>query len=165
MFKGFVVVVQSRPTLRPHELQHTRLPCPSLSPWVYSDSCALSQWCRPTISSSVTLFSSCPQSFPPSGSFQMSQFFTWGGQSYWSFSFSTSSSSEYSGLISFKINWFDLLAVQDTHKSLLQHHSSKVSIFWHSAFFLVQLSHLYMSTRKTNALTIRTFVGSDVSAF
>ena len=84
---------------------------------------------------------------------------------YQSFSFSISPSNEYSELISFKINWFDLLAVQDTHKSLLQHHSSKVSIFWHSAFFLVQLSHLYMSTRKTNALTIRTFVGSDVSAF
>ena len=82
---------------------------------------------------------------------------------YWNFSISPSN--EYSELISFKINWFDLLAVQDTHKSLLQHHSSKVSIFWHSAFFLVQLSHLYMSTRKTNALTIRTFVGSDVSAF
>ena len=82
---------------------------------------------------------------------------------YWNFSISPSN--EYSELISFKINWFDLLAVQDTHKSLLQHHSSKVSIFWHSAFFLVQLSHLYVSTRKTNALTIRTFVGSDVSAF
>ena len=74
-------VIKSCPTLRPRELQHVRLPCPSLSPWAYSNSRALSQWCHPTISSSVTPFSSCPQSFPPSWSFQMSQFFTWGGQS------------------------------------------------------------------------------------
>ena len=80
---------------------------------------------------------------------------------YWSFSISPSN--EYSEFISFKINWFDLLAVQETHKSLLQHHSSKVSIFWRSAFFLVQLSHLYMTTRKTIALTIRTFVSKVMS--
>ena len=82
---------------------------------------------------------------------------------YWSFSFSISPSSEYSGLISFRMDWFDLLAVQETLKSLLQHHSSKASILWHSAFFIVQLSHPYMSTGKTIALTIRIFVGKVMS--
>ena len=82
---------------------------------------------------------------------------------YWSFSFSISSSNEYSGLISFRMDWLDLLAVQRTLKSLLQHHSSKASIFWHSAFFIVQLSHPYMTTGKTIALTRRTFVGKGMS--
>ena len=77
---------------------------------------------------------------------------------YWNFSFSISTFNEYSGLISFRIDWFDLLAVQRTLKSLLQHHSSKASIFWHSAFFMVQLSHPYMTTGKTIALSIWTFV-------
>ena len=81
---------------------------------------------------------------------------------YWSFSFSISPSNEYSGLISFRMDWLDLLAVQGTLKSLLQHHSSKASILWHSAFFVVQLSHPYMTTGNTMALTIWTF---DVSAF
>ena len=82
---------------------------------------------------------------------------------YWSFSFSISPSNEYSGLISFRMDWLDLLAVQGTLKSLLQHHSSKPSIFWHSAFFMVQLSHPYMTTGKTRALTRRTFVGKLMS--
>ena len=82
---------------------------------------------------------------------------------YWSFSFSISPSNEYSGLISFRIDWFDLLAVQGTVKSLLQHHSSKVSILWHSAFFMVQLSHPDMTTGKTITLTRRTFVGKVMS--
>ena len=82
---------------------------------------------------------------------------------YWSFSFNISPSSEYSRLISFSIYWFDLLAVQGTLKSLLQHHSSKASIFWHSAFFMVQLSHPYMTTGKTIALTRRTFAGKVMS--
>ena len=75
---------------------------------------------------------------------------------YWSFSFSNSPSNEYSGLISFRIDWFDLLAVQEskTLESLLQHHNTKASIFWHSPFFMVQFSHLYLTTRKTKALTI-----------
>ena len=81
---------------------------------------------------------------------------------YWSFSSIISPSSEYSGLISFRMNWFDLLAVQGTLKSLLQHHSSKASILWHSAFFRVQLSHQYMTTRKTIAMTIWTFVGKVI---
>ena len=82
---------------------------------------------------------------------------------YWSFSFSISPSNEYSGLISFRIDWFDLLAVQGTLKSLLQHHSSKASILWCSAFFMVQLSHPYMTTGKTIALTIWTFVNKVIS--
>jgi len=82
---------------------------------------------------------------------------------YWSFSYSISPSSEYSGLISFRMDWLDLLAVQGTLKSLLQHHSSKASILWHSAFFIVQLSHPYMTTGKTIALTRRTFVGKVMS--
>ena len=82
---------------------------------------------------------------------------------YWSFSFSISPSNEYSGLISFKIDWFDLVALQGTLKSLLQHHSLESSILWHSVFFMVQLSHLYMTTGKTIALTIWTFVGKVMS--
>ena len=81
---------------------------------------------------------------------------------YWSFSFSISPSNEYSGLISFRIDWFDL-AVQGTLKSLLQHHSSKASILWHSALFMVQLSYPYMTTRKTKTLTIWTFVNKVMS--
>ena len=82
---------------------------------------------------------------------------------YWSFSFSISSSKEYSGLFSFSIDWFDLLAVQENLKSLFQHRSSKASVLWHSAFIIVQLSHPYMTTGKTIALTIRTFVGKVMS--
>ena len=82
---------------------------------------------------------------------------------YWSFSFIIGPSNEYSGLISFRIDWFDLLAVQQTLKSLLQHHSSKASILWHSAFFTVQLSHLYMTTGKIIALSRRTFIGKVMS--
>ena len=92
----------------------------SPTPRVYSNSCPLSRWCHPTISSSVVPFSSRPQSFPASGSFLVSQFFTSGGQSIGSFSFSISLSNEYSGLISFRMDWLDLLAVQGTLKSLLQ---------------------------------------------
>ena len=93
----------------------------------------------------------------------MSQFFSSGGQSYWSFSFSISPSNEYSGLTSFRIEWLDLLAVQGTLKSLLQHHSSKASILRHSAFSVVQISHPYMTTGKTVALTRRTFGGKVTS--
>ena len=84
---------------------------------------------------------------------------------YWSFSFSLSPSNEYSGLISFRMDWLDLLAVQGTLKSLLQHHSSKISILWCSAFFMVQLSHPYMTTGKTITLTKWNFVGKVMSAF
>ena len=93
----------------------------------------------------------------------MNRFFPLGDHFGWSFNTSISPSNEYSGLISFRIDWFDLLAIQETLKSLLQHHSSKASILWHSAFFMVQLSHLYMTTGKTTALTIQTFVGKVMS--
>ena len=112
--------------------------------------------------SSVTPFSSL-QSFPASGSFPVSHFFASGGQNIKSFSFNISPSNEYSGLISFRIDWFDFLEVQGTLKSLLQHHSSKPSFLWHSAFFMVQLPHPYMTTRKTTALTRQTFVGRVIS--
>ena len=105
----------------------------------------------------------CPQSLPASGSFPVRQLLAWGGQSNWSFSFSFSPSSEHPGLISFGMDWLDLLAVQGTLKSFLQHHSSKVSIFQCSAFFTVQLSHPYMTTGKIIALTRWTFVGKVMS--
>ena len=121
-------------TLWHHELRHARLPCLSRSYRVCSNSCPLSWWCHPTILSSVVPFS-CLQSFPTSGPFPVSQLFTSGGQIL-SFSFSISPSNKYSGLISIRIDWFDLLAVQGTLKSL-QHHSWKASVLWHSAFFVV----------------------------
>ena len=109
--------------------------------------------------SSVAPFSSYSQSFLASGSFPMSWLFQSGSHKYWSFSFSICPSNEYSRLIFFRINWFDLLVVQGTLKSLLQHHSSKASVLQQSAFLMVQLSYPYMTTGKTEALTIWTFVG------
>ena len=104
---------------------------------------------------------SCLQYFPTSGYFPVT--IRW--SKYWSFSFSLSPSNEYSGLISFRMDWLDLLAVQRTLKSLLQHHSSKASILQCSAFFMVQLSHPYMTTGKTIALTTQTFVGKVILCF
>ena len=135
------LVTQSCLTLHLHGLQHTRPPCPSPTPGVYSNSCPLSWWCHPTISSSVILFPSRLQSLPASESFQMSQFFASGDQSIGVSTSNISPSNEYSGLISFRIDWLDLLTVQGTLKSLLEHHSSKTWILWCSAFFMVQLSH------------------------
>ena len=157
-FSSVAVVSDS---LRPHGLQHTRLPCPSPTPIVYSNSCPLSQCCHPTISSSVVPF------FPPS-IFPSISLFKWVSSShqvakYWSISFSIGPSNEYSGLISFRMDWLDFLAVQGTLRSLLQHHSSKASILRCSAFFRVQLSHLYMTIGKTIALTRWTFVGKVMS--
>ena len=119
---------------------------------------SIPQWCHPTILSSVVQFSSHLQSFPASGSFQMSQFFASGGQGI-----GVSASVQYSGLISFRIDWLDLLAVQGTLKSLLQHPSSKASILLHSALFIVQLSYPYMTTGKMIALTRRILVGKVMS--
>ena len=150
-------------SLQPHGLQHTRPPCPSPTPGVYPNSCPLSLWCHPTISSSVIPFSSCLQSFPASGFFFSESVLHIRWPKYWSFSFSFSPSNEYSGPISFRMDWLDLLAVQGTLKSLLQHHSSKASILQHSVFFIVQLSHPYMTTGKTIALTRRTFVSKVMS--
>ena len=147
-------------SLRPHESQHTRPPCPSPTPGVHSDSCPLSQWCHPAISSSVFPFSSCPQSLPATESFPMSQLFTWGSQS---FSFNIIPSKEIPGLISFRMGWLDLLPVQGTLKSLLQYHSSKAWILQCSAFLTVQLSRPYMTTGKIIALTRWTFVGKIMS--
>ena len=144
-------------SLWPHGLQHARPPCPLPTPRVYSKS--LSRWCRPTFSSSVIPFSSCLQSFPASGSFQMSQLFTSGSQSI---GVSASAS-----VLSMNIqDWSPLglsglISLQS--KSVLQHHSSKASIFWCSAFFTVQLSHPCMTTGKTIALTSWTFVGKVMS--
>ena len=137
-------------SLQPLRLQHTRLPCPSTTPRVCSNSCPSSHWCHPTISSSVVPFS-C-QFFPASGSFPMNLFFISGGQSIGVSASASVPSNEYSGLISFRIDWFYLLAIQETLKSLLQHHSSKASVLWCSAFFVVQLSHPYMTTGNTIAL-------------
>ena len=135
-------------TLWLHALEHTRLPCLSPIPEACSNSCPLRQWCHPAVSSSVIPFSYL-QSFPASGSFSNKSVLHIRWPKYWSFIFSISPSNEYSGLISFRIDWLDLLAVQGTFKSLLQHHTSKASILQCSAFFIVQLSHPYMTTGKT----------------
>ena len=128
--------------------------------WSYPNLCPLSQWCHQTISSSVAPFSSCPHPSQHQGLFSTLRM-RW--PKYWSFSFSISPSNEHPGLISFRMDWLYLLVVQGTLKSLLQHHSSKASIFWHSAFFTLQLSHPYMTTGKTRAWTRRTFVGKVIS--
>ena len=145
-------------SLQPHGLQHVRLPCPSLSSRVCSDLCSLSWKCHATISSSAVLLL-LPSIFPSIRVFSSESVLHIRWPKYWSFSFSISPSNEYLGLISFRIDWFNLLAVQGTPKNLLQHHSSKASILQHSDFFIVQLSHPYMTTGKTIALTRWTFVG------
>ena len=147
--------------LRPHESQHTRPPCPSPTPGVHTNPHTSSLWCHPAISSSVIPFSSCPQSFPVSESFPMSQLFAWGGQSTGVSSFSIIPSKKYPGLISFRMAWLNLLAVKGALKSLLQHHSSKASILRHSAFFTVQLSHPHKTTGKTITVTRWTFVANN----
>ena len=137
-------------SLQHHGLQHAGFPYPSLSPGVCSNLCPLSQWCHPTISSSVTPFS-CPQSFPASGSFPMTQFFKSGGQNIGA-SASVSVLPIYSGLISFRMDSFISLQSKGLSR-VLQHHSWKASILQRSAFFTVQLSHPYMTTGKTIALS------------
>ena len=131
-----------------HWLQHVRLPCPSLFPRHCSDSCPLSQWGYLTISPYAAF---CFQSFPESGYLPMTWLFTLGGQSI-ADSFTNSHSIEYARLISFKIDWFDLLAVQGTLKSLLQHHHLKAWILGCSAFLMVQPSHSHMTTEKKKKL-------------
>ena len=152
-------------SLWPHELQHTRPPCPLSSPGACSSSCPLGRWCHPTISSSVVPFS-CPQSLPSSESFPVSQLFTWGGQS-------TGVSALASVLAKnpqdwFPSGWTGWISLQSkgltrVFSSTLQHHNSKASILQHSALFTVQLSHPYMTTGETIALTKRTFVGKVTS--
>ena len=149
-------------SLRPHESQHARPPCPSQTPGVLKLMPIESVMpfshlilCHPLlllppIPPSIRVFSN-----------ESTLLMRW--PKYWSFSFSISPSNEHPGLISFRMDWLDLLVVQGTLKSLLQHHSSKASILWHSAFFTVQLSYPYMTTGKTIALTRWTFVGKVMS--
>ena len=133
-------------SLWPHESQHARPPCPSPTPGVHSNSCPWSQWCHPAILSFVIPFSSCPQSLPCNESTLRMRW-----PKYWSFSFGIIPSKEHPGLISFRMDCVDLLIVQGTLKSLLQHHSSKASTLRCSAFFTVQLSDSYITTGKTIA--------------
>ena len=109
-------------SLRPHESQHSRPPCPSPTPWVYPNPCPSSQWCHPATSSSVVPFSSCPQIPPRIRVFSNESTLLMRWPKYWSFSFGISPSNEHPGLISFRMDWMDLLAVQRTLKGLLQHH-------------------------------------------
>ena len=148
--------------LQCHGLQYSGPPGPTPTPRIYSNSCPLTWWCHPTISSSVIPFCSCLQSFPEQGLFQwvsslhqvakvlefqlQHQPFQW--------TFRTDS---------FRMDWLDLLAIQRTLKSLLQQHSSKSSILWHSAFFIIQISHPHMTTEKAIALTRQTIVGKVMS--
>ena len=159
-------------SLRPHGLQHARRPCPLPTPGVYPNSSPLSRWCHPTISSTVVpIQPSHPLSSPSPPRFNLSQLqslFKWVSSLHQvakvlEFQLQHQSFHEYSGLISFRMDWLDLLAVLGTFKSLLQHHSSKASILCHSVFFIVQLSHPYMTTEKTIALTRWTFVGKVMS--
>ena len=149
----FCLVTQSCPTLHPHGLQQARLPCPSPTPRTCSNSCPLSRWCHPK-----NLILCYPLLLPPSIfpnvrvlSNKSVLHIRW--PKYWHFTFSISPSNEYSGLISFRMDWLDLLAAQWTLKSLLQHHSSKASILHHSAFFIVLHSYPYMTTGKAITLT------------
>ena len=159
-----VHVSRSVMPLWPHGLQHARLPCPSPTSAPCSNSCPLSGWCHPTISSSVVPFSSCYHSFPASGSFPMSQFFISDGQSIGALASAS--------VLPMNIqDWFPLgwagwtgwTAIQGTLKSLLQHHSSKASTLWCSVFFIVQLSHPHMIIGKTIVLTRQTFVSKVMS--
>ena len=147
---------------RPHESQHARPPCPSPTPGVHSNSCPSSRWCHPATHPLSPLHLLLP--IPPSiRIFSSESTICMRWPKYWSFSLSISPSNVHPGLISFRIDWLDLLAVQGTLKSLLQHYSSKASILWHSAFLTVQLSHPYMTTGKTIALTRWTFVSKVIS--
>ena len=146
-------------SLRHHGLQHARLPCPSPTARACSNSCSSGWWRHLTISSChpLLLLSSI---LPSIRVFSNESVLRFRWPKYWSFSFSISPSNEYPELASFRIDWFDLLSVQGTLKSLLQHHSSKASVLRHSTFFMVQLSHPYMTAGKTTALTIWTLLAN-----
>ena len=150
-------------SLWPYGLQHARLPCPSPAPRACSNSCPSSWWCHPTISSSIVPFSSRLQFFPALWSIPVSQFFTSGSQSIGASASASVLPMNIQGWFPLGFDWLVLLAVQGTLKSLLQHHSSKASVLRCLAFFIVQLSHLYMTTGKTIALTICAFVGKVMS--
>ena len=152
-------------SLWPHGLQHARPPCPSPTPGVYSNSVSIESvmpsnhliFCHPLLL--------LPSIFPSIRVFSNESVLCIRWPKYWSFSFNISPSNEHPVPISFRMDWLYLLAVQGTLKSLIQHHSSKASILWRSALFIVQLSHPYMTIGKTTALTIWNFLSSDVSAF
>ena len=146
-------------SLQPHKTQNARPPCPSPTPGVYPNSCPLSRWCHPTISSCHPLLP-LPSIFSSIRVFSNESALRMRWLKYGSSSFSISSSNEHPRLISFRMDWLDLLAVQGTLKSLLQHHSS-----WHSAFFIIQLSHPYINIGKNIALTSWTFVDKVMSLF
>ena len=148
--------------LWPYEPQHAGPLCPSPTPGLHPNPFPISRWCHPTILSSVIPFSPCPQS-PSIRVFSNQSELCIRWPKYWSFSFNISSTNEHPGLITFRMDWLDLLAVQGTLQSLFQHHNSKASIFRHSAFFRIQLSHPYMTTGKTIAFTRWTFVGKVMS--
>ena len=148
--------------LQPHELQHTRPPCPSPTPGICPNSCTSSRWCHPAISFSVVPFSCCPQSLPASESFPMSQIFIWGGQSI--------GVTALASVLPVNIqNWFPVgmtgwISLQSKGlSSLLQHYSSKASILQCLAFFIVQLLHPYVTIGKPIGLTMQTFVGQVMS--
>ena len=142
-------------SLRPHESQHARPPCPSPTLGVHSNSRPSSQWCHLILCRPLLLLPPIPPSIRVFSN-ESTLCMRW--PKYWSFSFSIILSKEIPGLISFRMDWLDLLAVQGTLKSLLQHHSSEASILRRSAFFTVQLSHPYMTTGNTIALTRWTFM-------
>ena len=143
--------------------EHARPPCPSQTPGVYSKLMSIESLMPPNHLILCCPLLLLPSIFPSMRVFSKESVLRIRWPKYWSFSFSISPSNEYLALISFRTNWFDLLAVLGTLKSLLQHHSSKASIIWRSAFFIVKLAHLYMTTGKTTALTRWTFVGKVTS--
>ena len=152
-------------TVQLHELQHARLPCPSVSPRVCSDSLSFE-----SVMPSNYLILCCPLLLLPSVFSSIRVFsnesalcFRW--PKYWSFSFSISPSNENSGLVSFRIDWLDLLAVQGTLKNILHHHSSKALVHRHSVFFMVRLSHLYMTTGVNHTFDYMDPCWLNVSAF
>ena len=148
-------------SLQPHGLRHTRLPCSSLTPRARSNSCRFTEAIQPTHPLSPLLL--LPSIFPSTRVFSNDSVLCLRWPKYWSFSFSISPSNEYSELISFRMDGLDLFAVQGTLKSLLQHQSSKASVLWHSAFFMVQLSYSHMTTGKTTAFTRWIFVSKAMS--
>ena len=147
-------------SLRSHGPQHSRPPCPSPTPRIHSDSRPSSRWCHPAISSSVVPFSSCPQSLPTSESFPVSQLFTWGGQNIRA----SASTSVLPMNIQdwFPLGWTGWISLQSKGLSRVFSNTT-VQKHWRSAFFIVQLSHPYMATGKTIALTRQTFVGKVMS--
>ena len=144
-----------------HELQHTRFPCPSLTPGACSNSCPLSQWCHPNISS-FTPFSSCLQSFPPSGSFPMSWLFMSGDHSIAASASASVLTMNIQGRCPLELTGLISMQSRDSQENLLKNHNSEASV-WRSVFFMVPLSHLYLTTGKTIALNILAFVSKVMS--